>query len=242
MPKRGQFGCQNCEACGRSAVGKAARATGRMTADFSTLGMWRVGRALKKKCGVCGHLMKFHQVAPTMIVGGSPPTQWPQARAPQAPITQAPQLPQRPVAQATNPTGSSPISVAEELRKLAELKESGFLTDQEFAAQKARLLGAPEPNMDTLPGAELDQFDVILHHARNKIDTIQTIRALTGLGYDAARDLVNSPVPKPLLVNISRQRAEVARAQLEATGASVEVNYSSRRWPVWEANREHYSG
>lgn len=33
-------------------------------------------------------------------------------------------------------------SVADELRKLAELRDAGVLTDAEFAAQKARLLGS----------------------------------------------------------------------------------------------------
>jgi hypothetical protein len=38
-------------------------------------------------------------------------------------------------------TATSPASVADELKKLAELRDSGVLTDDEFAAQKARLLG-----------------------------------------------------------------------------------------------------
>jgi hypothetical protein len=36
---------------------------------------------------------------------------------------------------------SAPISVADELTKLAGLRDSGILTDEEFAAQKAKLLG-----------------------------------------------------------------------------------------------------
>jgi hypothetical protein len=32
-------------------------------------------------------------------------------------------------------------SVADEIRKLGELRNQGLLTEQEFAAQKARLLG-----------------------------------------------------------------------------------------------------
>lgn len=35
------------------------------------------------------------------------------------------------------------ISDAEELQKLAELNSSGALTDEEFAAQKAKILGTP---------------------------------------------------------------------------------------------------
>jgi hypothetical protein len=39
------------------------------------------------------------------------------------------------------PQQPSQPSVVEELAKLADLKERGFLTDEEFAAQKRRLLG-----------------------------------------------------------------------------------------------------
>jgi putative oligomerization/nucleic acid binding protein len=42
--------------------------------------------------------------------------------------------------------GHSPLkmdgSVADEIRKLAELKASGVLTDEEFSTRKSRLLGA----------------------------------------------------------------------------------------------------
>jgi len=37
--------------------------------------------------------------------------------------------------------GTAPASVADELAKLADLRDQGILTDDEFAAQKARLLG-----------------------------------------------------------------------------------------------------
>jgi hypothetical protein len=42
---------------------------------------------------------------------------------------------------ATGPTGSSPIGVADELTKLSQLRDSGVLSDEEFATQKAKLLG-----------------------------------------------------------------------------------------------------
>jgi hypothetical protein len=34
-----------------------------------------------------------------------------------------------------------PVDVADQLRRLAELKDSGVLTEEEFQAQKAKLLG-----------------------------------------------------------------------------------------------------
>jgi hypothetical protein len=43
-------------------------------------------------------------------------------------------------AEAIAQTVTPQVSVADELAKLAQLKEAGVLTDEEFAAQKARLL------------------------------------------------------------------------------------------------------
>ena len=40
------------------------------------------------------------------------------------------------------PSSAAPASVADELGKLVQLRDSGALTDEEFAAQKARLLGS----------------------------------------------------------------------------------------------------
>lgn len=39
------------------------------------------------------------------------------------------------------PSAPAPASVAEELKKLADLRDAGVLSDQEFQAQKAKLLG-----------------------------------------------------------------------------------------------------
>ena len=39
------------------------------------------------------------------------------------------------------PAAAAPVDVADQLRKLANLRDEGILSDEEFAAQKARLLG-----------------------------------------------------------------------------------------------------
>jgi hypothetical protein len=39
------------------------------------------------------------------------------------------------------PSNGSAPSIADELRKLGELRDAGLLTEAEFAEQKARLLG-----------------------------------------------------------------------------------------------------
>lgn len=50
------------------------------------------------------------------------------------------QLEQQPVAAAPPPAGPAPDMI-EQLRQLGELHAQGVLTDEEFAQQKARLLG-----------------------------------------------------------------------------------------------------
>jgi Short C-terminal domain len=47
-----------------------------------------------------------------------------------------------PPAPAAAPAASAPALVADELAKLVQLRDAGALTDEEFAAQKARLLGS----------------------------------------------------------------------------------------------------
>ncbi len=51
------------------------------------------------------------------------------------------QLMSGPAPHAAPPAPAPSSSVADELRKLAELRDAGVLSDAEFAAQKARLLG-----------------------------------------------------------------------------------------------------
>lgn len=46
-----------------------------------------------------------------------------------------------PAAPSATGAATTPISVASELRELAELRDQGILTSEEFAAQKAKLLG-----------------------------------------------------------------------------------------------------
>jgi Short C-terminal domain len=49
--------------------------------------------------------------------------------------------PQQPVAEA-RPAAAAPQNSIEQLKELAQLKEQGILTEEEFAAQKAKILGS----------------------------------------------------------------------------------------------------
>ena len=59
--------------------------------------------------------------------------------AQEAPAQEAPQQAEAPVAPAAPAAGDS---VIDQLKELGELKAQGILTEEEFAAQKAKLLGS----------------------------------------------------------------------------------------------------
>jgi hypothetical protein len=59
---------------------------------------------------------------------------WAQQEAQEAPQQQAPVAPA--------PAAPAAESVIDQLKELGELKSQGILTEEEFAAQKAKLLGA----------------------------------------------------------------------------------------------------
>jgi large subunit ribosomal protein L7/L12 len=73
------------------------------------------------------------------------------------------------------------------------------------------------------PEEEQDEFDVVLAAVGDKkIQVIKEVRALTNLGLKEAKDLVDN-APKPVLEKASKEDAEKAKAQLEASGATVEL-------------------
>ncbi len=70
---------------------------------------------------------------------------------------------------------------------------------------------------------EKSTFDVILKDfGQKKIQVIKEVRAMTGLGLKEAKELVDG-CPKPVKEGLSKEDAEAAKEQLEATGATVEL-------------------
>ena len=70
---------------------------------------------------------------------------------------------------------------------------------------------------------EKDEFTVMLTGAgEQKIQVIKEVRSLTSLGLREAKELVDT-APKPVLENVDKATADKAKAQLEAAGASVEL-------------------
>lgn len=74
------------------------------------------------------------------------------------------------------------------------------------------------------PAAEAQtEFDVILAaFGENKIGVIKVVRAATGLGLKEAKDLVEA-APKAVKTALSKEDADKLKAELEASGAKVEI-------------------
>jgi len=69
--------------------------------------------------------------------------------------------------------------------------------------------------------AEKDSFDVVLEaDGGKKIQVIKVVRELTGLGLKEAKDVVEA-APKAILEGVNKEKAEAAKAKLEAEGAKV---------------------
>jgi large subunit ribosomal protein L7/L12 len=71
--------------------------------------------------------------------------------------------------------------------------------------------------------AEKDEFDVVLASAGDKkINVIKEVRAITGLGWKEAKELVEG-APKPVKEGASKDEANELKEKLEAAGATVEL-------------------
>ena len=69
--------------------------------------------------------------------------------------------------------------------------------------------------------AEKDSFDVVLEgDGGKKIQVIKVVRELTGLGLKEAKDAVEA-APKAILEGVNKEKADAAKAKLEAEGAKV---------------------
>ncbi len=149
MVAKGSKACRDCEVCTKSALGSGAYSTGRATLAVATLGTSTMVRGMQKKCRACGHPLGKHaeqgpQVVNNVVLMAGPPPATPQALPPP---------PQPPMPALPAHAGDGGTS---ELFRLAEMRQAGLLTDEEFAAGKARILGtqqSPPPAPSTPPGA-----------------------------------------------------------------------------------------
>ena len=89
--------------------------------------------AVHRRDGATGHF-QFDKMSPQALRGRIAPVLFKVA---------VPFLDEPPVGiSAPTAQGVAPFSVADELKKLVALRETGVLTEEEFVAQKARVLGS----------------------------------------------------------------------------------------------------
>ncbi|MGH8934262.1 MAG: 50S ribosomal protein L7/L12 [Egibacteraceae bacterium] len=108
---------------------------------------------------------------------------------------------------------------------LLELSEFVKRFEEEFDVTAAApvAVAAAAPGEAAPEVEEKTSFDVVLTGAgEKKIQVIKEVRALTTLGLKEAKDLVDN-APKPVLEGVNKETADKAKEQLEAVGASVEL-------------------
>ena len=70
---------------------------------------------------------------------------------------------------------------------------------------------------------EQTEFTVMLNAAGDKkVEVIKVVRAVTGLGLKEAKDLVDG-APKAVKEGVSKDEAAKIKAQIEASGGTVEI-------------------
>jgi large subunit ribosomal protein L7/L12 len=123
-------------------------------------------------------------------------------------------------------------SVMDTLEKMTVLELSDFVKALEDKFGVSAQAPMAMPGMMMAPGAggagqaaaeEKTAFTVVLAEiGANKIQVIKEIRAITTLGLKEAKDLVEA-APKPVKEGATKEEAEKIKAQLEKTGAKVEL-------------------
>jgi len=112
------------------------------------------------------------------------------------------------------------ISVLE-LSELVKEMEDKFGVSA--AAPVAMMAAGPADASSGDQAEEQTEFDVILTAiGEKKIAVIKEVRTITGLGLKDAKALVDE-APKPVKEGLPKDEAEKIKAQLEETGAQVEV-------------------
>lgn len=108
--------------------------------------------------------------------------------------------------------------------ELSELVKAFEETFGVSAAAPVAVAAAPGAVAEAAaPAEEKSKFDVILTAAgEKKIQVIKVVRSLTGLGLKEAKAVVDE-APKPVKEGVSKEEAEKIKAELEESGATVEL-------------------
>ena len=117
--------------------------------------------------------------------------------------------------------------IMDSLEKMTVIELSDLvkaLEDKFGVSAAAPMAAMPAMAMAGAAGEEeKTTFTVVLANiGANKIQVIKEIRAITTLGLKEAKDLVES-APKPVKEGVTKEEADKIKAQLEKTGAKVEL-------------------
>ena len=118
-------------------------------------------------------------------------------------------------------------NIFNEIKELTilEMSELVKMLEEEFGVSAAPVAGvAVAGAAEAAPVEEKTEFDLVLKafDSAKKVATIKVVREITGLGLKDAKDAVEA-APKTLKEGISKEDAEKYKADLEATGATVEI-------------------
>ena len=117
-------------------------------------------------------------------------------------------------------------NILEEIKSLTilELNDLVKAVEEEFGVSAAAPVGVAVAGAAAAPAAEeKTEFDVILTgFGDKKLNVINAIREITGLGLKEAKDLVEG-CPKAVKEGVSKEDADKIKADLEAAGATVEI-------------------
>jgi large subunit ribosomal protein L7/L12 len=98
--------------------------------------------------------------------------------------------------------------------------------EEKFGVSAAAMAVAAAPaggGAAAAPAEEQTEFNVVMtSFGDNKVNVIQVIRAVTGLGLKEAKDMVEG-VPATVKEGVSKEDADAVKKQLEEAGAKVEV-------------------
>lgn len=119
--------------------------------SMSSITTGKDGLRFHKVCIICtGNVVEFRvdkaqaeeakALLTQLMLGTHPAQQYVAGTPPAPPTASAPPTPHLPPPAAAHPAPAAAPSVVEQLKELASLRDSGVLTDEEFAQQKAKVL------------------------------------------------------------------------------------------------------
>lgn len=119
--------------------------------------------------------------------------------------------------------------LAEELVNLTvkEVNELAKILKEEYgiepAAAAVAVAGPVAGASEEVEAAVQTEFDVILTAAgQSKLAVVKLVKELTGLGLKEAKEVVDA-APKAIKEKVSKDEAEIIKAQLVEAGAEVEI-------------------